>query len=170
MPLIKSYLSLLLVLPLGAFAQTRKQECFDTAFEAIGYTVWAGDDPESYYNSTCTYPPKVLSVYAAATKYCKPEQLPAGIELLRSYCKDYGPDLELLPISDFAAELTEEAINSLPVVTYEEATNATDPYSEPILISEDFFDRMYDTVDDWIFEMWSHHTYGFVLSLTLNTH
>lgn len=146
------------------FAQDIKknQYCFDTCYEAYGYTLFAGDNPELYYYSACQYPPKVLSIYAAATVYCTPSEIEAGIPKLQGYCKEYGPDLELLPISDFAANLTDAAIKKLPIVSYDEAVAAAEPYNHSVIISQSFFDIMYKTVDVWEYELWTHSTYGSV--------
>jgi hypothetical protein len=144
-------------------SQTPHQECGDAVFESIGYVIFAGDDPLSYYNSSCLYPPKVLSIYAGATKYCKPDEIIDAMRLLNSYCEEYGPGLELLPIDDFKANLTEAAINSLPTITYAEALNLTDPLDHAVLITPEFFGNMYRTVHTWDRQMKFHHDHGFAM-------
>jgi len=148
--------------PMYVKALKRNQVCFDTVVEAYGYITFEGDNPDVYYNSTCQYPPKVLSIYAAGEIYCTSSEITAGIELLAQYCEEYGPDIPLLPISDFQPNLTKNEIQKLPIVTLEEALAETTPYSSPILISSSFFDDMHKTVVTWDYEMWTHQTYGFV--------
>jgi len=141
-------------------ALRKDQVCFDTVFEAYSYVAFEGDDRDVYYYSLCQYPPKVLSIYAAGETYCTPSEVTAGAELLAAYCGEYGPDLQLLPISDFQANLTEENIQSIPVVTLEEAMAEATPYSTPVLISPSFFSAMHKTVVTWDYEIWTHRTYG----------
>lgn len=141
----------------------KTQICFDSVFESLAYVVFAGDDPDVYYASACQYPPKVLSIYASAKTYCTQDEIQSGIKLLREYCWEYGPDLKLLPYEDFTANLTDASLKRCPVVDYATALSAETPYTKPILISKDFFEAMHKTVVAWEFEMWTHHTYGFVL-------
>jgi len=143
-------------------ALKKNQVCFDTVIEAYGYVIFEGDNPNVYYNSTCQYPPKVLCIYAAGEIYCTSSEIKAGIELLAQYCEEYGPDIQLLPISDFQSNLTEMDIQNLPVVTLDEVQAENIPYSSPVLISSSFFDDMHKTVVTWDYEMWTHQTYGFV--------
>lgn len=160
MLLVTGLLIFLFGLHVSAEALKKNQVCFDTVYESYGYMIFAGDDAESYYYSACQYPPKVLSIYAAAKVYCTPDEINAGIEFLGHYCEEYGPDLELLPLDSFAANLSDAAIKKMPVVNYDEALAATEPYAKPVIISQSFFDAMDRTVRTWEFEMWAHHTYG----------
>ncbi|KAF2103935.1 FRE family ferric-chelate reductase [Rhizodiscina lignyota] len=144
-------------------ALTKNQECFDTCFEAISYVPFAKDDPDNNYYSTCQYPPKVLSMYAAATKYCTSKEIDAGITLLSQYCDEYGDGIQLLPLKDFQQNLTSAYIQRLPVLDLDKAMATETPYSTPIMLSQSFFDIMYKTVTVGDYEPWTDTTYGFAM-------
>lgn len=104
---------------------------------------FAGSDPEKFW-SFCQNPLTILSIYAGAHVFCKPEDIEPGTRLLAKYCHDYG-ELEVLPESDFAANLTQESINSLPVIKQDEVS-PTDNFTTAVLIDRAWYEISYHTV------------------------
>jgi hypothetical protein len=127
-----------------ANALGKDQYCLDAVYEALSDLSFEGSSADAYWESTCQNPLKVGTIYASATRYCTEYEIIAGATLLNQYCTEYG-EVELLPYSDFKANLSEEYINSLRVIDYEEIP-ATENVTAVVLISATYFDASFRTV------------------------
>jgi hypothetical protein len=125
-------------------ALKKDQYCFDAVYEAMSDLVFVGNTADDYWNSTCTNPLKLTSMYASGITYCTEHEIASGAKLLDYYCQEYGM-VDLTPISEFSQNLTAEYIKTMRVVDYEEIPS-TDNISYPILMSKSYFDASFRTV------------------------
>jgi hypothetical protein len=122
----------------------KDQVCFDAVYEAYEELVFAGNAPDDYWIMTCTNPLKLVSMYASGITYCTEHEISSGTALLAQYCLEYG-DVGLIPISNFAENLTAEHIRTIKVVDYGEIP-ATENITVPILLSQSYYALSYRTV------------------------
>ncbi|KAL1890514.1 hypothetical protein Sste5346_008182 [Sporothrix stenoceras] len=140
------------------------QECGLVMFDVYGEFEWPGDYYGDYYGSLCTNPNALVSMYASMYTYCLPEDIEPGLDIMNEWCTEYG-EVELLRPSEFAANLTKEAIAALPVYgegDVEEGSNVTAPF----LMSKAVFDvtRRSEHAYDWEQRLHAYYTfacYGF---------
>ncbi len=114
------------------------EECGLVMFDVYGEFEWPGVGGAGYYDSLCRNPNPLISMYAGIITYCLPEHQEASKHILAKWCKMYG-ETEMLPESDFAANLTKDAIAALPVYNaedLEEESNQTAPF----MMSQAWFD------------------------------
>ncbi|KAJ5114256.1 hypothetical protein NUU61_000015 [Penicillium alfredii] len=52
-------------------------------------------------------------------------------------------------------------LQNMRKVNYQEVSRA-EPVDAPILLSLSYFSRMFNTIDVWQFESWSHHAFGYI--------
>jgi hypothetical protein len=124
-------------------ALRKDQYCLDAVYEALSELAFVGNTPDDYWNSTCTNPIRLTSMYASAMTYCTEHEITSGAKLLAAYCEEYGL-VELTPISQFVKILTPEYIKTIRVVDYEEIP-ATENISSPILMSQSYYDASFRT-------------------------
>jgi hypothetical protein len=145
--MLSLYSLALLALCSTSFADSqlkKDQICFDAVYEAYSELVFAGNTADDYWNMTCTNPLKLVSMYASGITYCSKQEISSGSTVLAEYCNEYGP-FKLTPISEFAASLTPNIIQTIRVVDYEEIP-ATENITVPILLSKSYFSASYRTV------------------------
>ncbi|OAA60317.1 serine/threonine-protein kinase [Niveomyces insectorum RCEF 264] len=107
-----------------------KEECGLVMFDIYGDYSWLGVGYPDYYGMLCTNPNALVSIYAGVYTYCPAEVEADSLHIMQEWCKNYG-EVDMLPASDFAANLTKEAIAALPVYSrdqFEEDSNMTAPF------------------------------------------
>ncbi|PTB72244.1 hypothetical protein M440DRAFT_1472909 [Trichoderma longibrachiatum ATCC 18648] len=119
------------------------QECVSAVFSILGGLNFVGIGYGSYYVSNCQNPLKVASIYAVSKTYCPSSDLDPGLNYVRSLCRLYG-GAELLPEAEVAANLTDEAISSFPVLDQTDDAVLTN-LTMPVLISKAWFDLGFKT-------------------------
>ena len=119
------------------------QECVSAVFSILGNLNFEGIGYGLYYVVICQNPLKVASIYAVSRTYCSPSDLDPGFDYLKTACHKYG-GAELLPESEVAANLTDEAISRYPVLSQTDELVLTN-LTTPILISRDWFDLGFRT-------------------------
>jgi len=125
--------------------ELRKIEyCFDAVYEAFGDLTFVGNTADEYWESTCQNPLKLTSIYASAKTYCTDHEIHAGTLLLAHYCMEYG-EVELVPMSKFAENLTKDFIKSMRVVNYGDIPE-TENITVPILLSGEYYGASHRTV------------------------
>lgn len=140
------------------------QECGLVMFDVYGEFEWPGIGYGDYYGALCQNPNALVSMYASMYTYCLPEEIQPGVDVMASWCEGYG-ETELIPPSEFAANLTKEAIATLPVYgegDLPEDSNVTAPF----LMSKAVFDitRRSEHWYDWEQRLHAYYTfacYGF---------
>lgn len=141
--------------PLGIIAS--KEECGLVMFDIYGDFEWPGVGYGDYYGALCQNPNPVISIYAAMYTYCKEDEIEPGLYIIRKWCKDYG-ETELADPSEYAANLTKEAIAALPVYNQddlEEDSNVTAPF----LFSQSWFEVAMKSEHSWDLEYRLHAAY-----------
>ncbi len=151
-------LGLLALLAPQVLGQNFEQECVSAIYQIYGQLTYTGVGYGDYWTPVCQNPIVVVSILAAAKTYCAPENIQTGIDFINIYCPIYGGGPQL-PASDFAANLTDEAIHNLPVLGIAEAFMLGN-ISAPFLISQAVYDLGYKTEDSWDYEMRQHILYG----------
>ncbi|CAK7206369.1 hypothetical protein SEUCBS139899_009160 [Sporothrix eucalyptigena] len=114
------------------------QECGLVMFDVYGDYDWPGVGYGDYYGQLCQNPNAVVSMYASLYTYCKPSELESSIFIMNQWCTDYG-EVPLANASLYAANLTKEAIATLPVLNSDdlpEDSNVTYAF----LMSQAWFD------------------------------
>ncbi|KAJ5167554.1 uncharacterized protein N7482_006335 [Penicillium canariense] len=134
--------------------------CVTAVYSAYNYISFAGVPAKGMWDTRCQNPLKVTSIYAASEIYCSDGERTAGLAQLAAICREFGHH-ELLPRDVVAENLTEEAIHSMRTVDYLELSRA-DYAHTPVLLSASYFNRMFNTIDSWQFETWSHHAFGYM--------
>jgi hypothetical protein len=84
--------------------------------------------------SACTGNHSVHSLWAAAKTYCSPEEIKAGSGYLLGHC--HGG--ELVPYSQIEPQLTQEYVQSLPVVGFENM-EGKQVWHTPVLLSPELY-------------------------------
>jgi hypothetical protein len=144
--LLKHYISFLVTLGFTLAEELRRNEiCFDAIYEVYGEIPFVGSGPDDYWPSVCQNHLKVNSIYAAATRYCSASEIEAGTKLLGKYCTEYG-EMELLPISDFKENLTQEYLQNMRVVEKDDVKEDGPNITETVMISDHFFSLSLRTV------------------------
>ncbi|KAL7897248.1 ferric reductase like transmembrane component domain-containing protein [Trichoderma sp. SZMC 28014] len=137
------------------------QECVAAVFGIIGNLNFEGIGYGEYYLGLCQNPLKVTSVYAISRAYCPPNDLDTGFTYFGLACQTYGP-VELIPEADIAANLTDKAVSSFPILDQDDKRVLTN-LTTPILISRDWFELGFRTEDTWDYEARIHDAYGYAL-------
>ncbi|KAJ5772635.1 hypothetical protein N7520_003164 [Penicillium odoratum] len=136
------------------------ERCVTAIYSAYNYVSFAGEPATGMWETRCQNPLKVTSIYAASEVYCRDAERAAGLAQMASECEEFG-HRQLLPREAVAENLTEDAIRNMRTVAYLEM--AGDEVSDlPIMLSASYFNRMYNTIDYWQFESWSHHAFGYI--------
>ncbi|UKZ90577.1 uncharacterized protein TrAFT101_005587 [Trichoderma asperellum] len=137
------------------------QECVAAVFGIIGNLNFEGIGYGDYYLGLCQNPLKATSVYAISRAYCPPNDLDPGLAYFGLACQSYG-SVELIPEADLAANLTDKAVNSFPILDQDDKRVLTN-LTTPVLISRDWFELGYRTEDAWDYEHRTHIAYGFAM-------
>lgn len=119
------------------------QECVAAIIGIIGDLNFEGIGYGEYYLGICQNPLKVTSVYAISKAYCRPNDLDPGFTYLSLACQSYG-SVELIPEADMAANLTDKAISSFPILDQDDKRVLTN-LTTPILISREWFELGFRT-------------------------
>jgi hypothetical protein len=119
------------------------QECVAAVFGIIGNLNFEGIGYGEYYLGLCQNPLKVTSVYAISRAYCPPNDLDTGFAYFGLACQTYGP-VELIPEAEIAANLTDKAVSSFPILDQDDKRVLTN-LTTPILISRDWFELGFRT-------------------------
>jgi len=119
------------------------QDCVEGIVEVYGEIPFDGDTGD-YYVDLCTNPLKLITVYAAALTYCTADEIDAGFKLRGGYCSQYGL-VEQVPMSEFAANLTPEAIKQMPIIEYT-GEEPTENITAPAIISQEWYELSFLTV------------------------
>lgn len=119
------------------------QECVAAVFGIVGKLNFEGIGYGEYYLGLCQNPLKATSVYAISRAYCPPNDLDPGFAYFGLACQSYG-SVELIPEADLAANLTDKAVNSFPILDQDDKRVLTN-LTTPILISRDWFELGFRT-------------------------
>lgn len=119
------------------------QECVAAVFGIIGNLNFEGIGYGEYYLGICQNPLKVTSVYAISRAYCLPNDLDTGFAYFSLACQTYGT-VELISEADLAANLTDKAVSSFPILDQDDERVLTN-LTTPILIARDWFELGFRT-------------------------
>jgi ferric-chelate reductase len=136
----------------GVWAGIPKDErCVTAVYSAYNYISFTGLPPKPLWHSRCLNPLTVTSIYASSELYCNEHERTAGLAQLAEECREFGNN-ELLSRDAVAENLTEDAIQNMRVVDYQELSRA-DPIGVPVLLSETYYNLMFNTIvrfsDPW---------------------
>ncbi|KAE8153198.1 FRE family ferric-chelate reductase [Aspergillus avenaceus] len=154
------WLSLVCFVSFAYSALPVNERCVTAVYTAYGYITFA--EPKQHtakaWLSRCQNPLTILSIYASADIYCTPPERTAGFAQLGAFCRDYA-HTDLIPRKALADNLTDDAIKHMRVVDYGELRRS-EPVDSPVLLSSTYYQRMFDTIDTWEFEVWTHTAFG----------
>ncbi|PYH96649.1 FRE family ferric-chelate reductase [Aspergillus ellipticus CBS 707.79] len=155
------WLSLLVYLALASGSLLPDNErCVTAVYTALGYISFAGEPAGGFWETRCQNPLKVTSIYASSDVYCQPEERTAGFAQLARECQEFG-NLGLIPREQLAEHLTREALRRMPVAEFQEIPR-NQRMKVPVLLSPSYYDRTFQTIDTWQFEVWSHYAFGLI--------
>jgi len=127
-----------------AWSQTPKNQiCVSAVQQAYSTLEFEGPGYGSYYVTSCLNPIRIASIYVSSRRYCKPDEIVPGFEGLNGICETYG-GVSILPESAVAANLTDDAIERMPVLDMEEVPT-TENVTAPFIISRSWFDLSFRT-------------------------
>ncbi|CAK7219843.1 hypothetical protein SCUCBS95973_003958 [Sporothrix curviconia] len=115
------------------------QECGLVMFDVYGDYGWPGIGYGDYYGALCQNPNALVSIYASLFTYCKPSEYNSSLGIIAQWCMGYG-EVELVPYTEFAANLTKEAIAALPIINSEDELPEDSNVTTPFLMSQAWFD------------------------------
>ncbi|KAJ5827939.1 uncharacterized protein N7525_006192 [Penicillium rubens] len=153
---------LVIALAQGVWANHEDERCVTAVCSAYNYISFVGlpTKGKDVWESQCRNPLKVASIYAASEIYCNEQERGIGLTQLADQCQEFG-NLELLPREAVAENLTEDAIKNMRTVDYQELSRG-EPADTPVLLSASYFGLMFNTIETWEFETWSHHAFGYI--------
>ncbi|KAJ5826477.1 hypothetical protein N7447_003240 [Penicillium robsamsonii] len=153
---------LIIALAHGVWAKPEDGRCVTAVYTAYNYISFAGvpTKGKDKWESQCRNPLEVTSIYAASDIYCNERERAIGLTQLADQCQEFG-NLELLSREAVAKNLTEDAIRNMKTVDYQELSRG-ETVDAPILLSASYFDLMFNTIDSWEFETWSHHAFSYI--------
>ncbi|KAF1815826.1 hypothetical protein P152DRAFT_430174 [Eremomyces bilateralis CBS 781.70] len=132
--------------------------CINAVQAAINTLAFIESQPLSDYDARCRGRLRLISFYASTTVYCEPDELKEGLEGVATECS--AQNTTLVPISEFEANLTEDAISHLRIVERFELDGG-DNLTVPVLLSEEFFNLAYKTIVTWEYEIALRREYAF---------
>lgn len=113
--------------------------CMESLNTVLGeFTFYDGDPAADYYSQFCTNTLGVHSLWLAASLYCIGDEFIAGTALAVSYCA--GDNLTLTPYSAVEKDFTDEYINSLKVVYFDDI-NETKIWNESVYVSKQLYEE-----------------------------
>ncbi|OAX80171.1 hypothetical protein ACJ72_05505 [Emergomyces africanus] len=152
----------LLILLTSSFALASDIEstrCILSITEALSRLSFTGSLSTPREIDTCTNKLRTYSIYAAATLYCSSTEIRDGLQVLDDDCEKDG--LQRISYDAVRPELTEGYLSRLRVIEYGEVSRGVE-LDEVVVVSQDWYQRVLRTNGAWAFEMWAHHTFGFV--------
>ncbi|RAL15780.1 ferric reductase family protein [Aspergillus homomorphus CBS 101889] len=136
------------------------ERCVTAIYTAYGYLTFAADPDVGFWETRCQNPLEVTSIYAASDLYCLPFEREAGIAQLAKLCRQFS-HLDLIPREQVAENLTRDALRRMPVVKYLEIPRKH-LLNTPVLLAPSYYDIVFQTIDTWEFQTWTHYAYGLV--------
>ncbi|KAJ5311898.1 hypothetical protein N7508_002728 [Penicillium antarcticum] len=150
---------LVLTLAQSVWANHQEEQCVTTVFSAYNYISFAGLPTKGMWDTRCRNTLEVASIYAATEIYCDDIERAAGLTRLAAECQEFGHQ-ELLPKDAVAENLTDDAIRNMRKVDYQELSRAL-PVNEPVIISQSYFDLVFNTINSWESVSWLHHAFSY---------
>ncbi|KIV87953.1 hypothetical protein PV10_09231 [Exophiala mesophila] len=138
------YISIFPALWSSALSSGLQTDCVDGVRTVIADFVFTGGEDGDYWGNLCANNLSTLSMWSAAKKYCTPDEISAGNQLLGGYCTEYG-GVELIPYSDVSPLLTDSFFANLPIVDYSDI-NESVVWDHAILMSRDLYAASYRTI------------------------
>lgn len=120
------------------------ERCVTAVYSAYNYISFTGTPAVGMWDTRCRNPLKVASIYAASEVYCHEGERATGLAQLAAFCEEFG-HFQLLSRKAVAENITEDAIRNMRTVNYLELLR-TDPVDTPVLLSESYFNRMFNTI------------------------
>lgn len=115
---------------------TPQQACAQAVMTAYNYLSFVGNYTGQDF---CQNPLKVDSINAAFTVHCSPRDVQTSVHLLDTFCQHHA-----LPASDWVYDPIK--VSQLKVVEFGDFRRKFDRLSEPVMISEAFYDRSFRTL------------------------
>lgn len=112
--------------------------CVDAIRLYVATFIFEGSPPAAYWARICSNNHGVLSVWAAAKRYCTQDEIDAGNRFLSGICLAYGP-FTLVSYQESLPLLTDEFIAALPVVDLLDV-EAKNVWNTSVLISPSFYE------------------------------
>ena len=131
--------------------------CGQAMLDIYGNFEWPGDYYGRYYAQLCQEPNAVVSIYASVYTYCSAVEIDYGIKSLGEYCEKYGK-IPLAPASQFAANLTKEAIAQIRVLNQDDVVEESN-VTAPFVVAPAWFKLSYRTEVAWQYEERTHVHY-----------
>ncbi|KAK6379383.1 hypothetical protein LTS17_006301 [Exophiala oligosperma] len=116
--------ALLLALSGLSLVWGKPSDCVEGLRTALAEVKFNVSDAEDYWGNLCVKDMIVRSMWIAAKLYCTPVEIIAGSKAFGDECVEYG-SVELTPYSKMLPDLTEDYINSLPLVEYSDIEAGT---------------------------------------------
>ncbi|KIW09798.1 hypothetical protein PV08_11899 [Exophiala spinifera] len=135
--------------------------CVEGIRTVLAEVTFNASDPADYWTNLCATDMIVRSLWVAAKLYCTPFEIKAGGRTFGGYCEEYG-SVELTPYSKVRPELTDEYINSLPLVGYSDIEAHT-IWNTSIRLSEEVVMSGVHTYVYFEYEYILHERYGWAL-------
>lgn len=124
---------------LGSFALGRDMtSCMQGIRLSLSPFYFAGGNVFSFYDSLCANPLRTTSFYASGKVHCTEEEIEAGSALLVQSCLLLA-GIPAVPYSAVKSNLTDEYVDSLPRLTYDDM-GAKLLLSEVYIVDEDFYE------------------------------
>jgi ferric-chelate reductase len=120
------------------------ERCVTAVYTAYDYISFSGQPSKGLWAPRCRNRLRVLSIYTASTVYCSDAERETGFAQLEDQCREYA-GVDLVPLEEFAANLTDEAISRMRVVEFRELPKR-ETVDTPILISELYYNRVFRTI------------------------
>ncbi|KAH8646640.1 hypothetical protein BX600DRAFT_555619 [Xylariales sp. PMI_506] len=143
-------LALLGASSVSALATKSPESCAEGVIGAYNYITFAGNYTGPDY---CQNQLKVDSINAAFRVHCSPQHLQASIDVIDKICEG-----QVLPVSEWVSDPSEVA--KLRVVDYGEFRRKIDRLTEPVMISETFYDRAFRTIHGWRNTVEAHQVFS----------
>ncbi|KAI2004749.1 hypothetical protein LOZ52_004990 [Ophidiomyces ophidiicola] len=140
---------------------SKDQLCLNSIYRGLRAVSFADVTSEDRWQATCQSRLRAASIYATAKLYCTPAEIKAGDKVLQEYCVTYG-NVEFLPMSAVAANLTDERIKTYKTVNQKDI-KLIKKSKEPVVMSKPYYDLAYRTIYESNRQSTLHHTYGFAM-------
>lgn len=118
--------------------------CVDGCHEALDYVTFepqsGGPPATAYYDSKCSNPLVIKSLYYCISVYCSQSEIEAGLKYENGTCKKYAAAEYRLPAYDSVMGAADNGfLNSIERVSL--LNISTDAYDHPVIPSADFFEQ-----------------------------
>ncbi|KAI9932327.1 hypothetical protein ASPWEDRAFT_182854 [Aspergillus wentii DTO 134E9] len=138
-----------------------EERCVTAVYTAYNYISFTGLPAEGFWETRCQNPLKVTSIYAASQVYCSPLEQFHGLNQLESFCREFG-HVGLLPREQLTDNLTDDAVDRMMVVEYRQLPKK-EAVDVPVLISKDYYDVTFKTIDILDYERWTQEASGYAI-------